>query len=106
MTISVTSEFKLEKHETSVGELYRYGFYAYRDNGHSMPKGFITSYTAFHYVKQDETSIEFSIQSPTGDASDHYHYNFPCKSWEQAKWIVDQQYSAFKVMLEQYRQSA
>lgn len=96
-----------------VDENTHYGFYAYRTNGRSMPKGFYTSYVAYQYQsvpelnsEYDRFHIEFSIQSPTGDSSDHHHWSFPCRSWEQAKSIVNNQYQAYEIMLDEYEEGA
>ena len=102
MSQMIINEFKIDRHETTIGDILTYGFCSYRQNGYSMPKGFLTSYNAYHYVESNETNIEFSIQSPTGDSSDHHHFRFPCRSWEQAKWIVDQQFVAHETMLDEY----
>jgi len=70
-----------------------YGFMVYRKDGKSMPKGMITSFNAYWYKANVEfesrTQIEFAVQSPTGDASDHYNYSMPCVDFHQAKAIVD-----------------
>jgi hypothetical protein len=102
MKISINDTFNLELNTNEDNSTKMYGFSAYRPNGYSMPKGFITSYYAHHYVKSGETHIEYSIQSPTGDSSDHFNYTIPCNSWNQAKWIVDQHFNSVKYMLETY----
>lgn len=94
--------YVVEMVEQSVGEYRHYGFRAYRNNGYSMPKGFITSYIAYQYTASGPTHIEFSIQSPTGDSSDHHSYKFLCLTWSQATAIVDRQFTASKEMMEAY----
>ena len=86
-------------HETNSYKTY--GFVAYRVDGYSMPKGVYTSYNATYYKESQDTYIDFSIQSPTGDSSDHHNFRFPCRSWDQAKWIVDNHYKACKSMLDE-----
>jgi hypothetical protein len=76
-----------------------YGFTCYRPNGHSLPKGFLSSFAA--HSRNDDTWIEFSFQSPTGDSSDHHRYSYPCLSWEQAKEIVIRNYVTTEVMLDE-----
>jgi|GEM_PF-6669009 len=96
-------KIKLDRVENENEHTRHYGFNAYRANGYSMPKGFITSYVACKFESSGKTVIEFSIQSPTGDASDHFNYTIPCESWEQAVWIVDMQYVAYEIMLDEYQ---
>ena len=96
------NRIKLDKVEQESEKSRHYGFNAYRVNGYSMPKGFITSYVACMLEPNGKTVIEFSIQSPTGDASDHFNYTIPCESWEQAVWIVDMQYVGYEIMLDEY----
>lgn len=96
------SPYTIEMHTNTSGAIHHYGFRAYRNNGYSMPKGFITSYIAYWHIGTDEVYIEFSIQSPTGDASDHFRYSFPCLTTSQAKTIVDRQFTASKAMMEAY----
>jgi len=93
-----------EKHPaTDTVESESYGFYVYRDNGYSLPKGFISSFYAVKQSKisaftsfgqpissQVEMTIRFAIQAPTGDASDHLNYTVPVGEWNLAKAIVDQ----------------
>lgn len=66
-----------------------YGFIAFHDGGKSLPKGMYSSFVARQHKASQKTQIEFSIQSPTGDSSDHHNYTYPCVSFEQAKIIVD-----------------
>ena len=101
-TKTETNEFVLERttwrNEKELGYSYaHYGFMVYRPNGYSLPKGWISSMNAMlvkpdsHNSRfiDDEVSIEFAIQSPTGDASDHCRYTIPCATWGQAIEIVD-----------------
>ena len=88
---------RIIKNDFSTGEEYGegqvcYGFMIYDDSGASMPKGSITSYNATAYKTNGvvrRVTVEFGIQSPTGDSSDHHHYSFPCLHWAQATDIVD-----------------
>lgn len=87
-----------------------YGFTCYRPNGHSLPKGFLSSFAAQCRKPAEGTMndmledihIEFSFQSPTGDSSDHHRYSYPCLSWEQAKEIVIRNYVTTEVMLDEF----
>jgi hypothetical protein len=97
--------FRLEMHDTRTEHTQVWGFMAYRTDGRSMPKGWITSYNA--YCRKDngyETSawIEFGIQSPTGDSSDHLHYTIPCVNFEQAQLMVAQQHSAVEYLMDEW----
>lgn len=80
-----------------------YGFMVYRKDGRSMPKGMITSFNAYYEKPNAEfggrTQIEFAVQSPTGDASDHYNYTMPCADFTQAKAIVGQYRKGVEEML-------
>lgn len=88
---------RIIKNDFSTGEEYGegqvcYGFMIYDDSGASMPKGSITSYNATAHKTNGivrRVTVEFGIQSPTGDSSDHHHYSFPCLHWSQATDIVD-----------------
>lgn len=85
--------YKVENHEyTGIGQK-SYGFSVCRTDGRSLPKSFISSYCATHHTPsakfQSTTHIEFGIQSPTGDSSDHHNYTFPCVDFQQAKKLVD-----------------
>lgn len=66
-----------------------YGFIVYNRSGYSLPKGIYSSYVAHYHMSTNKCHIEFSIQSPTGDSSDHHNYTYPCASFEQAKKIVE-----------------
>jgi hypothetical protein len=66
-----------------------YGFIVYNRSGYSLPKGMYSSYVAHNHVSADRCYVEFSIQSPTGDSSDHHNFTYPCVSFEQAKRIVE-----------------
>lgn len=80
-----------------------YGFFVYRKDGRSMPKGMITSFNAYDEKLSTKiggrTQIEFAVQSPTGDASDHFNYTMPCLDFTQAKAIVDQYRRGVEEML-------
>lgn len=83
-----------------------YGFMVYREDGHSLPKGMITSFNAYFHkskITSDNVQIEFAVQSPTGDASDHYHYIMLCDNFNQAKAIVDSYHNGVSTMLGEYR---
>lgn len=104
--------FTIELHETSSEHQKCYGFMAYRRDGRSMPKGWITSMNAYctvpaAHVMNDYTEawIEFGIQSPTGDSSDHMHYTMPCLTFGQAKDIVHRWYVATETMMDEYEES-
>lgn len=84
--------YKVENHEYQGAEQRSYGFSVSRTNGYSLPKGFTSSYCATVYNMETQGQkvwIEFAIQSPTGDSSDHHNYTFPCVDFEQAMHIVD-----------------
>lgn len=82
-----------------------YGFMVYRKDGYSLPKGMITSFNACFDKSRtsDNVQIEFGVQSPTGDASDHYNYIMLCDSFNQAKAIVDSYCEGVSTMLGEYR---
>lgn len=67
-----------------------YGFIVYSKEGKSLPKGLYSSYCAV--TRNNESWVEFGIQSPTGDSSDHHNYSFPCVNFTQAKEMVDVQF--------------
>lgn len=97
--------FKLEFNEHKDDKLEVYGFMSYRTDGRSMPKGWITSYNAYTRIGESamgSTWIEFSIQSPTGDSSDHHTFRFPCLDFEQAKSIVLNNYLILEIMMDEY----
>lgn len=97
--MSVTqSNINIDSIEHETASYKTYGFVAYRVDGYSMPKGMYTSYITTYYKESQDTYIEFSIQSPTGDSSDHHNFRFPCRSWDQAKSIVNSHYKACKTM--------
>ena len=104
-----TDSLKLERTSSRSEHHDSYGFNIYRKNGYSIPKGMISS---FHAIKSQITTpyekwdirIEFSVQSPTGDASDFFHYTIPCSEWSQAKAIVDQWFSMCEPMVGAVRQ--
>lgn len=88
---------RIIKNDFSTGDEYGdgqtcYGFMVYDDSGKSMPKGAITSYNATAYRTNGlvrQVVVEFGIQSPTGDSSDHHHYTFPCLTYAQAVDVVN-----------------
>jgi len=87
------SLYHIEKNSASeeeTGSLCHYGFFVWRTDNRSMPKGAITSMNAYNY--SNTCYIEFAIQAPTGDSSDFCHYTFPCVNMEQAVTIVDEYY--------------
>jgi len=98
-------EMKIERTSSRSEHHDSYGFMVYRPNGYSLPKGMISSFCAIKteittpYDKWD-IRIEFSVQSPTGDASDFHHYTMSCAEWGQAKAIVDQWFSMTMTMVE------
>ena len=93
--------FHENQYDTDTSSIY--GFFVYRKDGRSMPKGIITSFNAYWYKTNVEfesrTEIEFAVQSPTGDSSDHYNYTMPCANFEQAKEIVDKYRDAVEKMV-------
>lgn len=96
--------FKLELHQHKTDQSECYGFMAYRTDGRSMPKGWITSYNAYRRLENEvelAAWIEFGIQSPTGDSSDHHHFTVPCLNFRQAKSIVLDQYMAVEVLMDE-----
>lgn len=84
-----------------------YGFMVYRKDGKSMPKGMITSFNAYMqesmYEFDAKTHIEFAVQSPTGDSSDHHHYTMPCLNFDQAISIVDKYREGVETMIGEHR---
>lgn len=95
--------YKINNHEYEGAGYASYGFSVSRDSGRSLPKGFVSSYCATHHKPgaefQSGTHIEFGIQSPTGDSSDHHNYTFPCINFEQAKQIVDTEREKVRAMI-------
>lgn len=99
----------LNEYEDSSTKMY--GFMCYRPNGYSLPKGFLSSFSAqcrkpvegTMNDMYEDVHIEFSFQSPTGDSSDFHHYSYPCLSWEQAKEIVVRNYLSTEVMLDEFK---
>ena len=80
-----------------------YGFNVYNKNGWSIPKGMISSFIATQYgPSKTNNIIEFSIQSPTGDSSDHLSYTIPCENFEQSKFICDMYLSMVKEYVRMY----
>lgn len=110
-----TNEFVLERthwsEEKTEGYSYgHYGFIVYRRDGRSLPKGWISSMNAVlskpdsnsSRFLDDHVEIEFGMQAPTGDASDHCHYVIPCATWGQACKIVDAYHEMMQVAVKAY----
>jgi len=99
--------FSIENNDYDSDEMSVYGFIVYRRDGLSMPKGMITSFNARWYKPNSEfasiVQIEFGVQSPTGDSSDHHNYSMPCVDFDQAKAIVENYRQGISTMLEKYR---
>jgi hypothetical protein len=80
---------RIEKFETQDEGWRAYGFMVYNRSGHSLPKGMITSFKVEQFSDMS-VEIDFSVQSPSGDSSDHHNYGMPAiKSFAQGKQIVD-----------------
>ena len=80
---------KLEMFDTKNEGWQAYGFMVYNHSGYSLPKGMITSFKVEQFSNMS-IEIDFSVQSPSGDASDHHNYSIPAiKSFAQCKQIVD-----------------
>lgn len=98
--------FKLELNDQKGEHFDIWGFMAWRRDGRSMPKGWVTSMNAYKrldtYDREVGAWIEYGLQSPTGDASDHHHYTIPCVNFDQAKSIVSQWYVAIETMMDEY----
>lgn len=98
--------FQLELNDNKSENFDVWGFMAWRRDGRSMPKGWITSMNAYkRYDAQDRESgawIEYSLQSPTGDSSDHHHFTIPCVNFDQAQSIVAQWYTTIEIMMDEY----
>lgn len=100
----IVADYIMEKRDVDSPETSVYGFLVYNKDGKSLPKGFVSSYNAFLYKagNKEVIMIEFGIQSPTGDSSDHHHYSFPCLNWSQAKHLVDAQFNMLHAGLKEY----
>ena len=98
------NRFVLDLHDNSSEHMECSGFIAYRANGYSMPKGWITSMNAYNAVVENRSWIEIGIQSPTGDSSDHFNYTMPCITFDQAKNIVQRWYLVVEIMMDEYEQ--
>jgi hypothetical protein len=101
--------FQIELNNNKTEHQEVWGFMTWRRDGRSMPKGWITSMNAYctvpagHFMSDHtEAWIEYGIQSPTGDSSDHHHYTIPCLNFEQAKSIVAQWYVTIETMMDEY----
>jgi hypothetical protein len=101
--------FKQHINESDSEYMQVYGFSVCRKDGYSMPKGMITSFNAYlykHPTGHHKVEVEFSIQAPTGDASDHCHYTFPCLDFDQAKRIVNEYAQGVWEMLERHEKES
>jgi hypothetical protein len=79
----------IEKFDTKNEGWQAYGFMVYNRSGYSLPKGMITSFKVEQFSDMS-VEIDFSVQSPSGDSSDHHNYGMPAiKSFAQGKQIVD-----------------
>jgi len=80
---------RIEKFDTKDEGWQAYGFMVYNRSGYSLPKGMITSFKVEQFSDMS-VEIDFSVQSPSGDSSDHHNYSIPAiKSFAQGKQIVD-----------------
>jgi hypothetical protein len=80
---------RIEKFETQDEGWRAYGFMVYNRSGYSLPKGMISSFKVEQFSDMS-VEIDYSIQSPSGDSSDHHNYSIPAiKSFAQGKQIVD-----------------
>ena len=80
---------RIEKFDTKDEGWQAYGFMVYNRSGYSLPKGMITSFKVEQFSDMS-IEIDFSLQSPSGDSSDHYNYGMPAiQSFAQGKQIVD-----------------
>ena len=98
--------FKLELNDAKGEHQEVWGFMTWRRDGRSMPKGWITSMNAYRRLDTGDHEasawIEYAIQSPTGDSSDHLHYTIPCVNFDQAQSIVAQWYAFVETMMDEY----
>lgn len=94
---------EIKKYTQSTPEINQYGFNVFYKNGTSLPKGMFSHFTATETPSNNEyvlsplaqynnVIIEYGIQSPTGDASDHFTYTYKCKTMYQARQIIDMYY--------------
>jgi len=95
-------KIQIELNEYDSETMSIYGFIVYRKDGYSIPKGMITSFNAYSYKSNGNVQIEFAVQSPTGDSSDHFNYTMPCSDFGQAKAIVDNYRKGVSTMQELY----
>jgi hypothetical protein len=82
---------KLETHDYESDTQRCFGLIVYNEDGRSLPKGFVSSLNAHAHIEngvEKSAWIELGVQSPTGDASDHHHFSFPCENFGQAEAIV------------------
>jgi len=98
--------FKIELNDSKTEHSECWGFMAWRRDGRSMPKGWITSMNAYRRLEtgdyESSAWIEYSMQSPTGDSSDHHHFTIPCVNFDQAQSIVAQWYAFVETMMDEY----
>jgi hypothetical protein len=98
--------FQIELNDNKTEHQEVWGFMTWRRDGRSMPKGWITSMNAYRRLdtgdREASAWIEYGIQSPTGDSSDHLHYTIPCVNFDQAKDIVAQWYATIETMMDEY----
>jgi len=88
---------RMEEHAYEHDGHKSHGFFVYNEDGSSLRKGSISSFSAHAY--SGKSWIEFGIQSPTGDSSDFHHFTFPCASFEQAMDIVNEYKATFMTKL-------
>ena len=102
---------EIKKCNVSTPEINQYGFNVFHKDGTSLPKGMFSYFTATETPKNNEyvlsplkryndVVIEYGIQSPTGDASDHCTYTFECKTMYQASRIIDMYYIMCEKLIE------
>lgn len=92
---------EIKQFDVDTEQLQAYGFQAWNVDGRSLPKGMYSSYVAYYQVQSQRCYIEFSMQSPTGDSSDHHNFTFPCLNFEQAMSIVDMHSAMMKPWVSQ-----
>lgn len=102
----IVGYYKISTHFYESPDTSTYGFIVYDNDGRSLPKGCISSYNVYRHKNsldnRETYVVEFGIQSPTGDSSDHHHFSFPCLSWSQAKQVVDIQFDIIQAGLREY----
>ena len=91
---------QIKRYTQTTPGINKYGFNVFNTDGASLPKGMFNYFMATEtpkngkaelspYPQDNHVEIEFSMQSPTGDSSDHHNYIFPCKTMIQAQFIID-----------------